>query len=224
MWAWAAADNSEVHLQSDMSLGAADGSIAASASPAGSFVYAPLRVRFNCVATAFFAPCMVVALLGGTLLWALESLWGLNSLWVFAIPSLPALYVGLWAMRRGARVRLVVSQEGVLIDNTWRSYRFSWSDVGGVGIRAATSPFPLPVLWFRLMGRSPVVAQATPLRCSVRQEFLRMVLSYAPASVQRLDDLALLGTDSAISWRWRVRWVRKHPSSLLTRWLDRFGA
>jgi hypothetical protein len=213
-----------VRLQSDLSLRAADGSITASTSPAGSFVYAPLRVRFNSIATAFFVPFMAVALLGGMIGWALDSLWGLDSLWVFAIPGLPAPFVGLWAMRRGARVRLVVSQEGVLIDNTWRSYRISWSEVGGVGIRAATSPFPLPVLWFRLIGRSPVVAQATPLRCSVRQEFLRTVLSYAPPSVQRLDDLAWLGTDSAISWRWRVRWVRKHPNSLSTRWLDRFGA
>jgi hypothetical protein len=191
------------------------------------FIYAPLRVRFNSVATGFFAPFMSVAFIGAMILWAVDSISGNVSLWLFAIPGLPALIVAAWAMWRGARVRLVVSRAGVLIDNTWRSYEVSWSEVDGVGIRYATSPFPTPVLWFRLIVHSPVVAQATPGRRSVRQEFLGKVLSYAPPSVERLEDALAkdwLGSDSAVSWRLRTWWVTRHPNGFLARWLDRFGA
>jgi hypothetical protein len=203
-----------------------DGSMTASTG-ADSFVYAPLRVRINSVATAFGAPFIVVAFLGAWIGWALDALLGSFSLWIFAIPGLPALYLALWAIRRGTRVRLVVSQEGVLIDNTWRSYRFSWSEVDGAGIRYATSPFPQPVLWFRLIGRTPVVAQATPLRCSVRHEFLTNVLSYAPPSVQRLEDTVAggwLGNDSAPSYRFRLWWVKKYPNGRWARFLEQLGA
>jgi hypothetical protein len=133
-----------------------------STEPADSLVYAPLRVRINCVSTAFFTGFMVVAFLGALLGWAL------NSLWAFLVVGLPLVFPTVWAMRRGARVRLVVSNERVLINNTWRSYEIRWSEVDGVGIRQAASCFPQPVLWFRLIGRSPVVAQATPVRRSVR--------------------------------------------------------
>jgi hypothetical protein len=108
---------------------------------------------------------------------------------------------------RAARVRLVVSKEGVHICNNWHGYEVPRSEVDGVDIREAASSFAQPVLWFRLVGRSPVVAEATPLRRSVRQEFQTKVLSYAPASVQRLqDELAgsWLGTDSAPSYRLRL--------------------
>jgi hypothetical protein len=189
-------------------------------------VYAPLRVRINSVSTAFGVPFFVVALLGGMLAWAIDSLWGSASLWVFAIPGLPAVYPTVWAIRRAARVRLVVSKEEVLIDNTWRSYRFPWSEVDGVGI-GLIGVVPAPALCFRLIGRAPVFAQATPIRKSVRQEFLAKVLSLAPASVQRLDDEVAgswLGTDSALSYRLRLWWVRKYPNGRWARFLEKFGA
>jgi hypothetical protein len=191
-----------------------------STPPADCLVYAPLRVRINSVSTAFFAGFMAVASLGALLGWALDSLWG------FVVVGLPTLFPTVWAIRRAARVRLVVSKEGVLINNTWRSYELPWSDVDGVGIRA-TGYFPQPVLWFRLVGRSPVVAQATPGRRSVRQEFQTKVLALAPASVQRLADEVAgswLGSDSALSYKLRVWWVHKHPKGRWARFLERFGA
>jgi hypothetical protein len=191
-----------------------------------SLLYAPLRVRINSVSSAFGVPFLVVAFLGGMLGWAIDSLWGSASLWVFAIPGLPAMYPTVRAIRRAARVRLVVSKEGVLIDNTWRSYRFSWSEVDGVGI-GLTGAVPAPALCFRLIGHAPVFAQATPIRRSVRQEFLAKVLSFAPASVQRLEDAVAgswLGTDSALSYRLRLWWVRKYPNGRWARFLEKFGA
>jgi len=183
-------------------------------------VYAPLRVRINSVSTAFFVGFMAVAFFGALLGWALDSLWG------FVVVGLPTLFPTVWAMRRAAHVRLVVSKEKVLIDNTWRSYELPWSEVDGVGIRV-TGYFPQPVLWFRLVGHSPVVAQATPARRSVRQEFQKKVLAFAPASAQCLeDDVAgsWLGTDSALSYKLRQWWVHKHPNGRWARFLDRFGA
>jgi hypothetical protein len=177
-------------------------------------------VRINSISTALFAGFMGVALPGALLSWALNSRWG------FAAMALLILPPTTWAARRAARVRLVVSQEGVLIDNTWRSYGFPWSEVDGVGIKL-TGYVPLPVLSFRRVGRPAVVAQATPIRKSVRQEFQTEVLAFAPATVQRLEDVAAgsgLGADSALSYRWRLRWVKKHPNSRWTRFLDKFGA
>jgi Bacterial PH domain len=187
---------------------------------ADSLVYAPLRVRINSVCTAFFIGLMVIVFLGALLSWALDSPRA------FLGVALPTVFPTLWAMRRAARVRLVVRKEGVLINNTWRSYKLPWSEVDGVGIRS-TGFFPQPVLWFRLVGRSPVIAQATPARRSVRQEFQKRVLEFAPASVQRLEDEvspSWLGTDSALSYRLRLWWVRKHPHGRWARFLDRFGA
>ena len=185
-----------------------------STEPADFLVYAPLRVRINCVSTALFVGFMVVAFLGALLGWALNSLWG------FLVVGLPLVFPTVWAVGRAVRVRLVVSNERVLINNTWRSYEVRWSEVAGVGIRQATSCFPQPVLWFRLVGRSPVVAQATPVRRSVRQELQTQVLSFAPALVQRLDDelaASWLGTDSAPSYRLRLWWLKRHPNG---RWAD----
>jgi hypothetical protein len=192
-----------------------------STEPTDFLVYAPLRVRINCASTALFTGFMVVAFLGALLGWAL------NSRWAFLVIGLPVVFPTVWAVGRAARVRLVASHEGVLISNTWRSYEVRWSEVDGVGIRQAASCFPQPVLWFRLVGRSPVVAQATPVRRSVRQEFERKVLSFAPASVERLDDElagSWLGTDSAPSYRSRLWWVKRHPNGRWARFLARFGA
>jgi hypothetical protein len=177
--------------------------------PAESLIYAPLRVRINCVATAIFTGFMVVAFLGALLGWAV------NSRWAFLAVGLPVVFPIVRAVGRGARVRLVASDEGVLINNTWRNYEIQWSEVDGVGIRQAVSCLPQPVLWFRLVGRAPVVAQATPVRRSVRQEFQTKVLSFAPASVQRLEDElagSWLGTDSAPSYRLRLWWLKRHPN------------
>jgi hypothetical protein len=164
---------------------------------------------------------MGVAFLGALVGWALNSCWG------FFVFGLPFLFPTVWAMRRGARVRLVVSNERVLINNTWRSYEIRWPEVAGVGIRQAASCFPQPVLWFRLVGRSPVVAQATPVRRSVRQEFQTQLLSFAPASVQRLDDElagSWLGTDSAPSYRLRLWWLKRYPNGRWARFLEQLGA
>jgi hypothetical protein len=177
-------------------------------------------VRINSASTALFAGFIAVAFLGGLVSWALDSLVG------FVVVALPALFPTVWATRRAARVRLVVSKEGVLIDNTWRSYEIPWSEIDGVGIRT-TGFLPQPVLWFRGVGRPPVVAQATPGRQSVRQKFQSDVLAFAPASVQRLDDDVAwsgLGTDSAPSYKLRLWWVQKHPNGRWARFLDRFGA
>jgi hypothetical protein len=192
----------------------------ASTSTGKSFVYAPLRVRINSVSIAFFAGFVTVAFLGALVSWALDSLFG------FLVVALPTLFPTVWAARRAARVRLVVSKEGVLISNTWRSYELPWSEVDGVGIRLIGFG-PQPVLWFRRVGRSPVVAQATPLRGGVRQEFQTEVLAFAPASVQRLEDEVAggwLGNDSALSYKLRLWWVHKHPDGRWARFLDRFGA
>jgi len=127
---------------------------------------------------------------------------------------------------KGSLVRLEVSREGALIDNTWRSYEHRWSEINGVGIRQAGC-FPQPVLWFRLVGRSPVVAQASPLRRSVRQEFQTKVLSFAPASVRRLEDevsASWPGTDSAPSYRLRLWWLKKYPNGRWARFLDQLGS
>ena len=115
--------------------------------PAESVIYAPLRVRINCVSTALFTGFMVVAFLGALLGWAL------NSRWAFLAVGLLVVFPTVRAVRRGARVRLVASDEGVLISNTWRNYEIRWSEVDGVGIRQAAGCFPQPVLWFRLVGR-----------------------------------------------------------------------
>jgi hypothetical protein len=193
----------------------------ASTPQANSLVYAPLRVRINSLSIAFFAGFMAVAGIGGLLSWIFDSLWG------FLVVALPTFFPTVWAMRRATRVRLVLSGKGVLVDNTWRSYKFSWSEVDGVGIREAASCFPQPVLWFRLVGRSPVVAQATPVRRSVRQEFQTKVLSFAPASVERLEDElagSWLGTASAPSYRLRLWWLKRHPNGRWARFLERLGA
>jgi hypothetical protein len=197
------------------------GPMTSSTEPVGSLVYAPLRVRINCVSTAFFTGFMVVAFLGALLGWAIDSFWA------FLVVGLPVVFPTVWAIGRGARVRLVASSERLLIDNTWRSYELRWSEVDGVGIRQAASCFPQPVLWFRLVGRSPVVAQATPVRRSVRQEFQTQLLSFAPALVQRLDDElagSWLGADSAPSYRLRLWWLKRHPNGRWARFLEQLGA
>jgi hypothetical protein len=70
--------------------------------------------------------------------------------------------------------------------------------------------FPQPALLFRRADAAPVMATATPLRQSERQDLLKAVLALAPTSVRRLDDAPAeigLGTDRALSNRLRLWWL-----------------
>jgi hypothetical protein len=184
---------------------------------ADSLVYAPLRVRINCVSTAVGVNFMVAVNLAAWVCWWLDSAWG------FLYVGAPALVPTAWAVRRATRVRLVVSRHGVRIDNTWRSYELPWSRIDGVGIRTG-GLVPQVVLWFRVAGRSPVVAQATPLRTSTRHAFQSEVLSFAPASVQPLaDEAGWLGGEWAPSYKLRLWWLKKYPDGRWSRFLQRLG-
>lgn len=81
------------------------GPMTSSTEPVDSLVYAPLRVRINCVSTAFLTGFMVVAFLGALLGWAIDSLWA------FLVVGLLVVFPTVWAIGRGARVRLVASSD-----------------------------------------------------------------------------------------------------------------
>jgi hypothetical protein len=120
-----------------------------------------------------------------------------------------AIAVGLWCVRRALRVQLVVTEARVCVDNYWTRSVIPWADVDGVGI-AVKGLFPQPALVFRRADDAPVLATATPLRHSERQDLLIAVLALAPASVLRLDDApahGFLGTDRALSNRLRLWWL-----------------
>jgi len=81
-----------------------------------------------------------------------------------------------------------VTDESVLLDNYWRSYRFSWDEVTEVGTGTVTMLiFPIPAIVFGLRDGGRRRAQATPSGKSRRVELIGQIKSYAPSSVRFVD-------------------------------------
>jgi hypothetical protein len=131
--------------------------------------------------------------------------------WSYLTGALTAT-AGTWSVRRAFRIRLVVTQHLVTIDNYWKSHSVAWSDIDGVGI-AVKGVLPRPALAFRRRAARPVFAQATPLRQSERRKLQAAVLALAPRSVQPLRDAAgIIGSDRAPTNLIRL-WWKKHRAS-----------
>jgi hypothetical protein len=94
-------------------------------------------------------------------------------------------------MRRGYRIRLLVTEQEVRIDNRWRTHVIRWSDVSVVAMMGAGKFFAFPSagqpaigFWRRSGGVTK--ALATPTRESEKEPFQDAVMAFAPASVQAL--------------------------------------
>jgi len=167
----------------------------------GSLTYEPWRVRANevSIALVFFATAGVIVS------FALGSPWGYETAALAGVGALAAAW-------RALRVRLVVTQQGVVVENYWATHHVQWSEVEGVGI-ALIGTFPRPALAFKRRDKRPVFAMATPLRRTERHEFQLAVLAFAPPSVQALPDTAgVIGSDRALSNQLRRWWVRRRHS------------
>jgi hypothetical protein len=166
-----------------------------------SLTYGPWQVRANEVSTALFwcvTPGVIVSL-------ALGAPWGFATA---ALASVAAV-ASVW---RALRIRLVVTEQGVIIDNYWVTHSIPWSEIEGVSI-ALKGTLPRPALGFKKRQHRPVFAFATPLRRTERQEFRSAVLAFAPPSVQALPDTAgVIGSDRALSNQLRLWWVRRGRS------------
>jgi hypothetical protein len=164
-----------------------------------SLTYGPRRVWVNSGLTA-----LVLAATPGVI-----ALIGLGWPWGYAAAVL-ALAVGLWSAQRALRIRLVITEQDVRVDNYWKSHGFPWGAVEGVGI-GSKGLLPRPALLFRRTDEAPVLAMATPLRQEERHDFLTAVLSFAPHPVLRLRDapaqVGFLGADWALSNKIRLWWL-----------------
>jgi hypothetical protein len=163
--------------------------------------YAPRRVHWNGVSAALATsatPGVIISL-------ALGSPLGY-------VTAVVAAAAAVWLVRRAFRIRFVATDEGVTIDNYWRTHKLMWAEVEGVGIGLKGS-FPRPALAFKLRGGGAVFAQATPLRKKERQEFQGTVLALAPSTVVALQDAAgWIGTDRALTSRLRRWWLKAQPA------------
>jgi hypothetical protein len=163
-------------------------------------IYEPRRVRINSASIATMTCGLVAFLLFG----------GLESPWRYLAASL-AVAAAPWAVWRAFRTGLVVTEEDVTVNNYWRTHKFAWSEVRGVGIGLKRQGAILqPSLAFSLRGGVAVFAQATPPRQTPRREFLAAVLALAPSSVEALPDRAgSIGSDRALSNRIRIWWSER---------------
>jgi hypothetical protein len=135
----------------------------------------------------------------------------LGSPWGYATAAATSV-AAIAAMRRALRIRLVVTEHGVLVDNYWVTSDIPWSEVEGVGI-ALKGAFPRSALAFKRRDKRPIFAMATPLRRTERQKFQAAVLAFAPHSVRALRDTAgVIGSDRALSNQLRLWWVRRRHS------------
>jgi len=107
-----------------------------------------------------------------------------------------------------------VTEDGVTVENYWRTHKFPWSEVEGVGIALKEQGvLPQPALAFKLRGGDAVFAQATPFRQTARREFQKAVLALAPSTVAALPDAAgWIGSDRALSERIRRWWVKRRSA------------
>jgi hypothetical protein len=164
-------------------------------------IYEPWRVRANEVSIAL----VLWATAGVIVSLALGSPWGYGT----AVVSGVAAFISAW---RALRVRLVVTEDGVVVDNYWVTHQFPWSEVEGVGI-GLIGMLPRPALAFTRRDKRPVFAMATPLRRTERREFQAAVLAVGPPSVLALADRAgVIGADGALSNRLRLWWLRRRTS------------
>lgn len=165
-------------------------------------LYAPRRFRVNQAIIALIlcaTPTFIVAL-------AVGFPWGFVALGV----GCASASVSAW---RAFRIRLLVTEEGVRIDNYWRSHQFAWSDVKVVRIGLKDQGvLPQPALGFRLNGGEVRFAQATPFRANERQEFQAAVLALAPSAVKALPDAAgIIGSEKALTNVLRRWWMKGQP-------------
>jgi hypothetical protein len=132
----------------------------------------------------------------------------LESPWRYLGASL-ALVPSPWVVRRAFRASLVVTEDGVTVENFWRTHRFLWLRVEGVGVALKQQGvLPQPALAFKFRDGGAVFAQATPFRRSERQKFLAAVLALAPSTVAELADTAApIGSDRALSNKLRLWWL-----------------
>jgi hypothetical protein len=167
-----------------------------------SLVFEPWRVRANEVSIALFwcvIPGVIVSL-------ALGSPWGYATATVATLATVVSV-------RRALRIRLVVTTDGVIVDNYWITHTIPWSEVEGVGV-TLKGMLPQPALGFRRHRQRPVFALATPLRRTERQAFQAAVLAFAPSSVRALSDTAgVVGSDKALSNQLRLWWVRRRSAT-----------
>jgi hypothetical protein len=114
---------------------------------------------------------------------------------------------------RAFRIRLLITEEDVRIDNYWRSHEFPWSDVTVVRIGLKNQGvLPQPALGFGLTSGEVRFAQATPFRANERQEFQAAVVALAPSSVRALPDTAgIIGSEKALTNVLRRRWMKGQP-------------
>jgi len=165
----------------------------------GSLVYEPRRFRLGEAWSAFVlcaTPGVIVSL-------AIGSPGGYAT-------AILAAAAGVWSIHRAFRIRLAVDEDGVIVDNYWRTHQISWPEIAGVGI-AVKGILPQPALGFSLRTGGAVFAKATPLRQTERQTLRAAVLTLAPPSVETLPDVAArfgIGSDRALSNRFRLWWVR----------------
>jgi Bacterial PH domain len=163
--------------------------------------YEPARFRFNEVLIALITcatPTFILFLIVG-------------SPWGYAVVAL-AVVAALWAVHRALRISLVVTDDGIVVNNYWRTHAFPWSAVEGVGIALKEQGvLPQPALAFKLRDGNAIFAKATPFRQSERKAFLTSVLALAPPGVVRFSDTAAsfgIGSDRA-------------PSNLVRRWWEK---
>jgi len=172
------------------------------ASSADHLAYEPFRFRFNsavcalitCATAAF---CFFVGLLPVP--------------WNYVCATL-CLLPAPWLARRAFRISLVVTKDGVTVQNYWKTHRLGWPEIRGVGIglKQQGGVAPQPALAFSLRNGGAVFAQATPLRQTPRREFMAAVLALAPSTVEALPDRAgVIGSDRALSNRFRLWWSHR---------------
>jgi hypothetical protein len=166
-------------------------------------LYAPRRFRLNYAISALIicaTPTIIVAL-------AIGFPWGFVALGVGCASAMVSA-------GRAFRIRLLITEASVRIDNYWRSYEFAWSDVKVVRIGLKNQGvLPQPALGFGLNSGEVRFAQATPLRANERQQFQAAVLALAPSSVQALPDTAgIIGSEKALTVVIRQWWMKGQPA------------
>jgi hypothetical protein len=168
--------------------------------PTGHLTYEPFRFRLN--------GAWIALVSWGTTAFVL--LGALGPPWGYLAAGLCCV-AGVWGARRAFRTALLVTGDGVTVKNYWKTYKFAWSEVRGVGIALRQQGvLPQPALGFSLRSGGAVFAQATPFRQTERHQFLAAVLALAPSTVEALPDTAgVIGSDRAPSNIVRLWWSRR---------------
>src|SRR2546426_4232829 len=114
-----------------------------------SLTYEPGRFRLN---EAWIA-LVSFATLAFVLFVAVRSPWRYLAA-ILAVAAAP------WAVRRAFRIRLVVTEDRIVVDNYWKRHELTWPEVEGVGV-SLKGVLPQPALGFKLRSGGAVFAQAT---------------------------------------------------------------